>query len=702
MNSLKMNDACLRRIITCFISSFLFLSIDGNYLAAQGLSISNLNGFHRNGQAFLTWQLIADPAAYYKVYRSAEVIPISNQLANCEYLGWTNGESSKDHNLSRHDGFDQYLVIDSGNAPLNSSTGLFVATTLVDGSYFYAVTIVVNGVENLIINQGINSLQDPIYEKVEEPQPIFQQTRLVGEKPVDIYATFISSKYAVDQQLMNDAGFITNDFALYRNGATSGHRPIRFRFHGGGADFLYNITAVESDEINVNPEHFFPNGDNSSWWGANENFDVFNSDNNKTPPTTGINYNFSQQQTTRLINWAIKNLPVDSSRIYLEGTSQGSIGAYFYAITNPQRIAAVKLSGSTFNLAFQNDYNPACTLNEGNSNRISGDNRFGTLSTNLMSNLGYPFYNMVNGNWVISTFNEKDYPVIYSINGKNDTIVGWTEKTIYYDAVNANHVGGYYFWDGRKHGGGTGLVWGDENFDVLRYRNNVSFPAFSYCSTNEDAGDGHASDGESFGTVNGFLDWSNDIADETAFWTSTIFMTDLKKSDGSIYSAPDMCTVDITPRRRQQFHPKSGDTLWWNVLYNNEVVQSGKQLYTGSIITVPQVVVYKEGVQFEITTDSVYLSGNMQDAFMLAYPNPFTQYTTIRWQVTEPGRCSLKVYDVQGRLINVLLDEELTQGIHQVSWNADNGSGGLLNTGVYLVRLETPANSETEKMMIIR
>ena len=506
----------------------------------------------------------------------------------------------------------------------------------------------------------------------------------------------------MDQPLMNKAGFIANDFALFRNGATGSHHPIRFRFHGGGADFLYNITSVVSDEINLNPEHFLPGGDNSSWWGANENFDVFHSDSNQTPPSSGINYNFCQQQISRLINWAIKKLPVDSNRIYLEGTSLGSIGAYFYAITYPERIAAVKLSGSTFNLAFQNDYDPGCTLNEGNMNRVSGDNRFGTVSTNLMSNLGYPFYNVLNGNWVMSTFNEKDYPVIYSINGKNDTIVGWTEKTICYDSVNASHAGGYYFWDGRKHGGGEGLVWGDDNFDLLKYSSNVSFPAFSYCSTNENAGDGHATDGESFGTVNGFLDWNNDIIDDTAYWSSTIFMRDLKKSGGGVYPAPDMCTVDITPRRRQHFHPGEGDVLWWNVVFNGEVIQSGKIPYTGGIITVPQVIIYKEGIQFEITTDSVSLSGNVQDATMLAFPNPFTQSTTIRWQVTEPGKCSLKVYDVQGRMISVLLDEDLTLGMHQVSWSAANGNGSLLNTGIYLLRLETPANSETEKMMLIR
>jgi hypothetical protein len=265
---------------------------------------------------------------------------------------------------------------------------------------------------------------------------------------------------------------------------------------------------------------------------------------------------------TQLINWAIAHLPVDSNRIYLEGTSLGSIGAFFYTMLYPERIAAVKLSGSVFDLSFEDDYNPICTLNEGGGNRVSGNNRYGTISTNLMSNLGYPFYDVVNANWLTSTFIEKDFPIIYSINGKNDTIVGWTEKTIYYKSVNANHTGGYYFYDGRKHGGGDGVVWGDENFDIFKYSRNSSFPAFANCSANEDPGDGHATDGAPFGSVNGFLDWENDIVDDATKWTANLYLKDLKKFDHSTYPAPDFCTADVTLRRRQQFLPTAGETLW--------------------------------------------------------------------------------------------------------------------------------------------
>ncbi|MBK9731527.1 MAG: T9SS type A sorting domain-containing protein [Chitinophagaceae bacterium] len=683
-------------------SWILLLVMFSASVIAQPLSVTNLSGFYRNGQVFLTWQNIEDSLVYYKVYRSNLPITNTDQLAACEYLGWTNSESSKDHNLSKHDGIVHFLVIDSGSAPLTKSTGLFVATTLLDGNYYYAVTTVNNGIEQKDITVGVNALQNPVSEKVAEPQPVFQQQRLISEKEVEIYATFASSKYAIGQPLMNEAGFITNDFILYRNGATGGQHPIRIRFHGGGADFFYNVLNVKEDEINLNPEDFLPGGDNSSWWGANENYNIFNSDSNLVPPVSGINYNFCHQRITQLINWVIKNLPVDSNRIYLEGTSLGSIGAFYYTMLYPERIAAIKLSGSVFDLSFQNDYNPVCSLNPGMSNRVNGDNKFGMVSTNLSSNLGIPFYNLVDGNWLLQNFNEKDYPVIYSVNGKNDSIVGWTEKTYYYNSVNANHTGGYYFWDGRGHGGGPELVWSDENFNILKYRRNVLFPAFAYCSTNEDPGDGHSTDGEAYGTVNGFLDWKDNIIDDSSFLRITLFMKDLIKQDKTIYPAPDNCTADVTLRRRQVFQPSPGDTLWWNVLHNNSVIQSGMQVYQGGIITIPQVFIYKDSIQLTVATDSVNLSGNVQDAALFTYPNPVTATAIIQWKVTTPGKCSLKIYDVAGRWIRTLAEADMAAGIYQSSWNADNGQHAAVNTGIYLLRLETPDHSETKKIMVFR
>ena len=67
-------------------------------------------------------------------------------------------------------------------------------------------------------------------------------------------------------------------------------------------------------------------------------------------------------------------------------------------------------------------------------------------------------------------------------------------------------------------------------------------------------------------------------------------------------------------------------------------------------------------------------------------PNPFTQQATVQFSVPEGGAVSLELYDLQGRLVQKLLNDTVPAGIPQtLNLNAPG-----LSTGVYLVRLTTP------------
>ena len=65
------------------------------------------------------------------------------------------------------------------------------------------------------------------------------------------------------------------------------------------------------------------------------------------------------------------------------------------------------------------------------------------------------------------------------------------------------------------------------------------------------------------------------------------------------------------------------------------------------------------------------------------YPNPFIPSTTIQYQLANGGRVLLDVYDVRGRLIQTLVDEERPAGTHEVNWDA-----ARLASGTYLYRLQ--------------
>ncbi len=79
------------------------------------------------------------------------------------------------------------------------------------------------------------------------------------------------------------------------------------------------------------------------------------------------------------------------------------------------------------------------------------------------------------------------------------------------------------------------------------------------------------------------------------------------------------------------------------------------------------------------------------------YPNPFNPSTVISYQLPEAVRVSLKIYDLLGREIASLVNEEKQAGNYEVTFDASRFSSGL-----YFYRLKTEKFVETKKMMVIK
>lgn len=79
------------------------------------------------------------------------------------------------------------------------------------------------------------------------------------------------------------------------------------------------------------------------------------------------------------------------------------------------------------------------------------------------------------------------------------------------------------------------------------------------------------------------------------------------------------------------------------------------------------------------------------------YPNPFNPVTTIRFTLPKPTHVNLRVYDVLGREVLTVIDENIKAGIHEIPVNA-NG----LSSGVYFYRLIAAGYVQTRKMVLLR
>ena len=79
------------------------------------------------------------------------------------------------------------------------------------------------------------------------------------------------------------------------------------------------------------------------------------------------------------------------------------------------------------------------------------------------------------------------------------------------------------------------------------------------------------------------------------------------------------------------------------------------------------------------------------------YPNPFNPSTTISFSIPQSGMVSLNVYDITGKLITTLINEQLNIGYHSIDWDGTNQSSGM-----YLVRMESGEYVETQKLLLVK
>jgi hypothetical protein len=116
---------------------------------------------------------------------------------------------------------------------------------------------------------------------------------------------------------------------------------------------------------------------------------------------------------------------------------------------------------------------------------------------------------------------------------------------------------------------------------------------------------------------------------------------------------------------------------------------------TATVEGVGTAVLYIEGV----TGIAENEGHNVLQEFVLKnnYPNPFDQSTTIEYVLPENTHIKLAVYNVQGELLEILVDDQKSAGQYSVIWNADH-----YPAGVYFYIMGSEQSSITKKCMILK
>ncbi len=102
-------------------------------------------------------------------------------------------------------------------------------------------------------------------------------------------------------------------------------------------------------------------------------------------------------------------------------------------------------------------------------------------------------------------------------------------------------------------------------------------------------------------------------------------------------------------------------------------------------------------------------SGSVPSGFSLDqnFPNPFNPSTTIRFSISTPARISLVLYDLTGRAVRTLVNNDAGAGTHTVQWDGRSENGATVSSGVYVYRLlaagrDGKVHSDSKKMILMK
>jgi len=105
-----------------------------------------------------------------------------------------------------------------------------------------------------------------------------------------------------------------------------------------------------------------------------------------------------------------------------------------------------------------------------------------------------------------------------------------------------------------------------------------------------------------------------------------------------------------------------------------------------------------------VNIKSLLKEGNTPEinAMLSNYPNPFNPSTRIQFTVEQNENVSLVIYDLLGKEVITLVNENKSPGSYNVIWQAVDNNGNRVPSGIYIYRLVSGENVITKKMTLLK
>jgi len=189
------------------------------------------------------------------------------------------------------------------------------------------------------------------------------------------------------------------------------------------------------------------------------------------------------------------------------------------------------------------------------------------------------------------------------------------------------------------------------------------------------------------------------ITSSPVYWHYTSFACVNKRSDST--------ALKVTKNLGNYSPPN--ETNWKSFYLGNADINSRLSVSTAvmhlnyyKIITVCEKILNGKGA-FYATFMTDFLNGVNNESEIVNhdiyqnYPNPFNPTTTLKFDISKNGFVKLEIFDILGRAVATLVNEQLTHGSYSVDWNAST-----FPSGVYFYKLTTDGFSETKKMVLMK
>ena len=102
--------------------------------------------------------------------------------------------------------------------------------------------------------------------------------------------------------------------------------------------------------------------------------------------------------------------------------------------------------------------------------------------------------------------------------------------------------------------------------------------------------------------------------------------------------------------------------------------------------------------QVSIIDETLPITYNLHNA----YPNPFNPVTTLRYDLPEDALVNIRIYDLNGRLVNTLVNAQKSAGYKAIKWAGVDNKGKAVSAGIYLYEILAEDFRQVKKMVLLK